>query len=541
MISFLFQSLFLSTQLPQAFRFFSALKQVQVTQDQMLRAYLRQNQNTQFGKEHHFGDIRNISTFRQQVPVRTYQEFLPYLEQIKQGKPRILTNEETRYFLPTGGTTGTKLIPYTDSLKREFQRAIAPWLVDIAWHFPSILNGKTYWTITPPGTRLHQDVSSHIPVGFEDDAAYFGWKGRLLGTIFAAPAWVTQMQPIENFRFLTLYFLLKAANLRWLSIWSPTFLLMLLDELDTSIESLLASLSDGVLYLPIQEGKLIPSQQGKKRAKELEKLFALPLEERYGRIWPKLQFISLWDAAYARYPAQQVQTYFSQAHCQGKGLLATEGVVSIPLHQAGGCVPALTSHVFEFLTDAGEARSLWELESGQTYSVLLTTGGGLYRYDIGDLVQVTGFYHSLPLLRFCGRKGRFCDLAGEKLEESFVNTTLEQGLSTCPVKFVFLLIAPEVWENRTQGYVLFLESSDNTARLHEFVQHLEHYFRKNIHYQIAVQLKQISPLQVFRIERNGRETYLQRCLASGQKLGDIKPLTFDIRTGWKQRFEGAFL
>ena len=45
-----------------------------------------------------------------------------------------------------------------------------------------------------------------------------------------------------------------------------------------------------------------------------------------------------------------------------------------------------------------------ELERGRTYSVVVTTGGGLYRYRLGDLVNVVGFEAGCPLLRFVGRE-----------------------------------------------------------------------------------------------------------------------------------------
>jgi hypothetical protein len=289
-----------------------------------------------------------------------------------------------------------------------------------------------------------------------------------------------------------------------------------------------------------------PSKEMKKRSRELERLLALPAEERYEKIWPQLAFISLWKDAYARYPAQKLESLFPNVYFQGKGLLATEGVMSIPFYDAArkgasGCIPAFTSHFLEFFSEEdGEARCLWELQEGKTYSVILTTGGGLYRYDIGDLVTVEGWYHDLPLLRFIGRKGRFCDLAGEKLEESFVSQCLENALMTCSISFSFLLIAPEKWDD-TQGYVLFIETTEGKTKLLKFSTQLEQLLCKNVHYEFAVKMKQLEPLNVFLVQQDGQKNYLKRCMQSGQKMGDIKPLSFDPRTGWEKLFNGNFL
>jgi hypothetical protein len=56
-----------------------------------------------------------------------------------------------------------------------------------------------------------------------------------------------------------------------------------------------------------------------------------------------------------------------------------------------------------------------ELEKRKEYYLVLTTPGGLYRYDINDVVRVTGFYNRTPLIEFV-RKGRdVANITGEKL------------------------------------------------------------------------------------------------------------------------------
>ncbi len=545
---YMLQTLFALSQFPGSRRFLCAQRQCQEIQEQLLRSYLRQNRETTFGREHDFREIDDITGYRQHVPIRNYQEFLPYLHHIQTGQQGILTAEDVLSFHPTGGTTGTKLIPYTQTLKQEFQRALAPWLWDIFRNFPAIRRGKTYWTITPPGKRRETE-SQDIPAGFDEDASYFGWKGYFLSHLFAVPSWVTLLEQIENFQFLTLYFLLQARELRWMSIWSPTFFLVLLEQLDRNAEGLLSSIYEGGLKLPKPESLNIHltdfpkpvRYETKKRARELEQILSLPESQRYRKIWPNLIFVSLWRDAYASHPAQQFATLFPDTHFQGKGVLATEGVVSIPCHavskQGGaGCLPAFTSHFLEFMAEDGETYCLWELQAGKQYEVILTTGGGFYRYAIGDLVSVEGFYEGLPLLKFIGRKGRTSDLVGEKLEECFVTHTLEQALAAYPIAFSFLLIAPEI-EDQTRGYVVFIESSEDEERLLQLTQTLDRLFMRNVQYEVAIRLGQLIPLRLVKINRNGAAKYLQRCLANGQKLGDIKPLSFDTRTGWQDIFE----
>ena len=72
-----------------------------------------------------------------------------------------------------------------------------------------------------------------------------------------------------------------------------------------------------------------------------------------------------------------LRRYFPTTPLQGKGLLATEGVVSFPLWGQPAPVAAVTSHFLEFeaLEDDGHpVRLLHELREGAAYAPLLAWG-----------------------------------------------------------------------------------------------------------------------------------------------------------------------
>jgi hypothetical protein len=69
---------------------------------------------TRFGKDHNFSSIRNYEDFKKSVPVRDYEEFKIYIDDVIQGKPDILWKGKPAYLAKTSGTTsGTKYIPIT--------------------------------------------------------------------------------------------------------------------------------------------------------------------------------------------------------------------------------------------------------------------------------------------------------------------------------------------------------------------------------------------------------------------------------------------
>ena len=70
-----------------------------------------------------------------------------------------------------------------------------------------------------------------------------------------------------------------------------------------------------------------------------------------------------------------------------------------------------------------------QLIAGRDYQVIVTTGGGLYRYPLGDRIRVTGFVHGAPCFRFVGREGLVSDFFGEKLDAAFVEKVIRCAIA----------------------------------------------------------------------------------------------------------------
>lgn len=97
-----------------------------VEDQQRIFEYLVKNgARTVFGKEHHFDEIKTYDDYKKQVPLRDYESFKPYIEQIKQGIQNVLWKGRPLYFAKTSGTTsGVKYIPITkDSISNHINTA----------------------------------------------------------------------------------------------------------------------------------------------------------------------------------------------------------------------------------------------------------------------------------------------------------------------------------------------------------------------------------------------------------------------------------
>ncbi|MDW7670456.1 MAG: GH3 auxin-responsive promoter family protein [Bacillota bacterium] len=118
-----------------------------------------------------------MADYQDLVPLTTYENYADDISKISKGEPGVLTRESVILLEPTSGSTAaTKLIPYTSSLKEEFQKGLKPWLYNLYTRKPGIRWGKSYWSVTPAVTE-RQVSPGGIPIGFEEDSAYLAsWK-----------------------------------------------------------------------------------------------------------------------------------------------------------------------------------------------------------------------------------------------------------------------------------------------------------------------------------------------------------------------------
>ena len=83
-------------------------------QEDILRRLLKKAIKTKFGKDHGFKKISNYDNFKEKVPIRDYESFKHYINDIQKGQENILWPGKPKYLAKTSGTTsGVKLIPIT--------------------------------------------------------------------------------------------------------------------------------------------------------------------------------------------------------------------------------------------------------------------------------------------------------------------------------------------------------------------------------------------------------------------------------------------
>ncbi|MEW5739821.1 MAG: GH3 auxin-responsive promoter family protein [Myxococcota bacterium] len=501
----------------QARRFHTASRDPERFQQRWLSDFLSANAGTAYGRAHRFAFVTSPEDFRKRVPVTTWDDVAPWVQRVEVGEREVLTREPVKLLERTSGTSsGPKHIPYTAGLLEDFAAATAPWLDDVFTSYPALFTTRQYWSISP-AARAPEVTAGGLRVGLEDDTEYFEGATRwALRRLMALDGRAARLRSMDTWRDTTLRALATCGDLGFISVWNPSFLTLLMEQLSARWEEV--------------ESWLPPARREEVR-RGLDRTGAVTGEA----LWPRLQLLSCWTDAWAARALPGLRRFFPRTPLQGKGLLATEGVVSFPLVGLEAPVAAVTSHYLEFeaLDDDGRpAKGVHELRPGARYAPLLTTRGGLVRYRLPDVVRCVGHYHRAPLLRFEGRLDHTGDIRGEKLHAARAEAAVQEACAGEDVRFAFL--APTLVLEPPR-YVLFLEADGPDEVLRRIAARVEQRLEEDLHYRYCRDLGQLAPVEAKRTT-NGQRRWLDEQLRRGLRLGDVKATGFDPRPEWDDVF-----
>lgn len=443
--------------------FEKSLDQLEATQRQRLQEIIQNLQGaTNFAT---LSPQDSYEVLVQKIQPRSYQDLKGLIEEQKTSGKALLSSKIIRYEPTSGSTEARKWIPYSKDFLNEINKAAAAWLGDIYHSHPRVSEGPHYWSLSWLPEELREFTSS-------DDADLFPLYQRwILKQTMAVSSQIAGLKNPEAAWWASLISLAACEKLTLVSVWSPTFWLKITHDLQENGSEIATALQQGRWGRYEKEIETVLGAAPRRRN--------LPQgqgAEFFAKLWPRLTLISAWDSSSSTLWANKIKDLFPQVNFQGKGLWATEGVLSIPFQNKK--VLALQSHFYEFRDlHSREILPSWKLQQGREYQPLLWTSSGLLRYPLQDRVQVTGFLKQTPCLEFKGRL-QSVDLVGEKMDALWV----QQLFDTHPEWQAICLVA---CHQPQPVYVLAHESESNID--------IETELLKLHHYRVARELGQLQP------------------------------------------------
>ena len=84
------------------------LKYPNEVQEELLHNLVSTAENTAIGRKYNFASIRNYRTFAERVPVSTYEDLEPLIEQTRRGEQNVFWPTPIKWFAKSSGTTNAK-------------------------------------------------------------------------------------------------------------------------------------------------------------------------------------------------------------------------------------------------------------------------------------------------------------------------------------------------------------------------------------------------------------------------------------------------
>jgi hypothetical protein len=439
-------------------------------QNQLRRRILHHQKHTQFAKDHHFSEIQSLSDFRRNLPIAPYEYFEPYIQKVRHGNfSALLADAKIHMFALTSGTTAArKYIPVTDQYLADYRRGWNIWGLKAYLAHPA---SKLRPIVQLSGDWNEFKSECGIPCGAVTGLTATMQK-RLIRWLYCVPPCVGRVKDATAKYYLALRLSLYR-RVGMIIAANPSTLVNLARAGDAAKESLIRDLYNGTLSPEIHVGpeirqELAPrlSKKHPERARELEAIVS-----RTGTLYPKDYWspkclLGNWTGGSVGAYLRHYPRYFGDMAVRDVGLIASEGRMTIPMADGTPSgVLDISSHFFEFIPEE-EAESsnptalaAHEVQEGRSYFILLTTAAGLYRYNIHDLVRITGFHNRTPLVEFLSKGSHIASITGEKLSEHQVAQAMSDVLNELDQTVNAYSLAP-CWDDQLPYYSLFLEEAD---------------------------------------------------------------------------------
>jgi hypothetical protein len=415
-----------------------ALPDVEHHQRRVLADLLEFNQDTEFGRAHGFGKIRDIAEFRDAVPLHDYDSLAPWIERTAAGERGLLTADEPVVYFTSSGSTGAhKKIPVTPRFMRTtffpfFYAAWAPMIEhhpDVLANPDAMLNLKHDPLPVPARTA---DGHRHLGASQVDFGAAFGEP--LAAEPGTSAAWATLPVPVAPGDHLEKSYLrlrlAVEADLRGVIGINPSAVAALPYQLTLWWPRIVREVRDGTV------GGARVRDPNPARAAELEALARRFDPVRPAHLWPNLRVVFCWTGGVASlYLPRLREEYGIGVEILPAPVAASEGPTGVTLDRHPGAASlVVTASVYEFVP-ADEpigpdvtTSAAHELEPGHDYQVIYSHVGGLYRYCGGDVVRVVDTLGGVARVEYAGR-ATLSDVAGERLREAQVIRALSAALA----------------------------------------------------------------------------------------------------------------
>lgn len=357
-----------------------SIEHPETTQQKVFEQLIRQSSKTEFGRQHNFASIASIQQLQERVPIQSYEEIKPYIQQMMAGTPNILVPGKVSYFSRSSGTTSHKSkyipVPY-NNLKH--------------CHLKGAHDAVSIWFHNYPQSKLF-DASRAIIMGGEI-GLFNSQASTYVGDVSAIM--------LKHLPFYAAYFL------------TPNIPTALLPDWEEKIERI----AQVAVHQNITNLSGVPTWT----LVLLRRILELSGKSHLTEVFPNFELYAHGGVDFAPYRSQ-FEALFPGNNVQYRNTYnASEGFFATQFSEKDNGMQVLLDNgvFYEFVPlqelhqECPKTYTIAEVQTGINYALLISTNAGLWRYLIGDTVQFTSIYpHHIQIT---GRTKQFINVFGEEV------------------------------------------------------------------------------------------------------------------------------
>ncbi len=364
-------------------------------QEEVLHQLLEIAEDTEIGRKYGFESIGNYETFKDRVPIVTYEEIEPIIERTRKGEQNLFWPTSINWFAKSSGTTNakSKFIPVSLEALEDCHYKSGKDLLCLYLN-----NNENSQLFT--GKSLRLGGSKEL---YEDNGSFFGDLSAIL---------------IDNMPLWAEFSSTPSSKVSLMSEWESKLKAIISESTQENVTSL-AGVPSWMLVLLNN----VLEETGK------DNLF---------QVWENLEVYFHGGVSFNPYKEQYKKLLPRKNFKYYEIYNASEGFFAIQdRNNADDLLLMLDYGIFyEFIpmdsygTSTQIAIPLMEVVKGVNYAIVITTNSGLWRYKIGDTVRFTS---TDPYrIKVTGRTKHHINVFGEELiienaEEALKNICLKTG------------------------------------------------------------------------------------------------------------------
>ena len=390
------------------------LKYPAEVQEEVLHQLLEIAEDTEIGRKYDFETIGNYETFRERVPILSYEEIEPMIERARKGEQNLFWPTTIKWFAKSSGTTNakSKFIPVSSEALEDCHYKSGKDLLCLYLN-----NNENSQLFT--GKSLRLGGSKEL---YKDNDSFFGDLSAIL--IDNMPLWAEFSSTPSN-------------KVSLMSEWEGKLKAIIHESTQENVTSL-AGVPSWMLVLLNN----VLQETGK------DHLF---------QVWENLEVYFHGGVSFVPYKEQYQNLLPRKSFKYYEIYNASEGFFAIQdRNNADDLLLMLDYGIFyEFIpmdtynTPEQKAIPLWEVEVKKNYAIIITTNSGLWRYKIGDTVRFTS---TNPYrIRITGRTKHHINVFGEELIIENAEEALKRICKKTGAEIKDYTVAPIFMSGRDKG------------------------------------------------------------------------------------------